>query len=58
MLTSGKSNRTLLQKYLEENIFLADINNEKAEKNATYKMNLLRLTNFVLIMYGSLFHLL
>lgn len=39
------------KEYLEGNIFLADINNERAEKNATYKLNLLQLTNLVLIMF-------
>eukprot|EP01006_Ploeotia_vitrea_P008536 TRINITY_DN20466_c0_g1_i2.p1 TRINITY_DN20466_c0_g1~~TRINITY_DN20466_c0_g1_i2.p1 ORF type:complete len:202 (+),score=33.33 TRINITY_DN20466_c0_g1_i2:355-960(+) len=35
--------------YLDTNIFLADINNEKAQKNATYKMHLQSLNTMLLI---------
>lgn len=37
--------------YLEKNIFLPDINNEKDQKNATYIANLKSLTTFVLVMF-------
>lgn len=39
--------------YLENNIFLADINNERETKNPLYKANLMTLTNFVLIMFDK-----
>ena len=32
-------------------MFLAEINNEKAVKNATYKANLIKLQNFVLVKF-------
>ncbi|CCJ28374.1 unnamed protein product [Pneumocystis jirovecii] len=35
--------------YLEHNSFLADINNEKEAKNATYAKNLASLNNFVMV---------
>lgn len=35
--------------YLNENIFLADINNERPAKNQTYKENLLSLANLLLV---------
>lgn len=35
--------------YLKENRFLADINNEKENKNATYKANMMSLTNYVMV---------
>jgi len=35
--------------YLKYSIFLADINNERNEKNATYKSNLLKLNHMLLI---------
>ena len=37
-----------LEKYLEVSIFLADINNERAAKNATYRENLLSLNKMVM----------
>jgi len=37
--------------YLEKNIFLADINNERPVKNETYKQNLISLNEFVMIMF-------
>jgi len=39
------------QRYLERNIFLADINNEHETKNQTYKDNLISLNHFALIMF-------
>ena len=36
--------------YKEKSVFLADINNENA-KNATYKQNLLKLENFVMVKF-------
>ncbi|EGD79194.1 palmitoyl-protein thioesterase 1 [Salpingoeca rosetta] len=41
------------KKYLEKNIFLADLNNERATKNATYKQNLASLNRFVLIEFSE-----
>ncbi|KAI5464967.1 palmitoyl protein thioesterase [Mariannaea sp. PMI_226] len=38
-------------RYLEHSNFLADINNERVLKNATYKENLASLTNFVMYMF-------
>jgi len=35
--------------YLEKNIYIADINNERPQKNSTYKSNLIKLNNFVMI---------
>jgi len=40
-----------LDQYVNISIFLADINNEKEVKNATYKENLVTLTNFVMVMF-------
>ncbi|ORY82018.1 Alpha/Beta hydrolase protein [Protomyces lactucae-debilis] len=37
--------------YLEGSLFLADINNEKPEKNATYSSNLASLDNFVMLQF-------
>jgi hypothetical protein len=37
-----------LDKYVDRNIFLADINNEGPNKNPTYKKNVLTLDNFVM----------
>jgi hypothetical protein len=37
-----------LDKYVDRNIFLADINNEGSNKNPTYKKNVLALDNFVM----------
>eukprot|EP00049_Salpingoeca_infusionum_P005639 m.94823 g.94823 ORF g.94823 m.94823 type:complete len:309 (+) comp13028_c0_seq1:231-1157(+) len=41
------------QKYIDRNIFLADINNERPQKNATYKKNLISLNKLVLIQFLS-----
>eukprot|EP00053_Salpingoeca_punica_P008516 m.76370 g.76370 ORF g.76370 m.76370 type:complete len:305 (-) comp14633_c0_seq2:204-1118(-) len=41
------------QKYLSDNIFLPDINNEKDEKNSTYVENLTSLNKLVLIMFAN-----
>jgi palmitoyl-protein thioesterase len=35
--------------YLEHNVFLPDINNERLAKNATYRENMLRLDQYVLV---------
>merc|ERR1712168_796516 len=35
--------------YLEKSRFIAEINNERADKNATYKENLVKLENLVMI---------
>ena len=40
-----------LDTYLQQNIFLPDINNELDNKNETYKMNLKSLNKFVLIRF-------
>lgn len=42
-----------LENYLASSNFLADINNERAVKNATYKANLKKLKKFVMIMFGD-----
>jgi palmitoyl-protein thioesterase len=39
------------EKYLEHSNFLADINNERADKNAEYKKNIMQLENFVMYMF-------
>eukprot|EP01137_Pigoraptor_chileana_P009704 Opistho-2@58351 len=39
------------KEYLEKSAFLADINNARADKNATYKQNLLTLKNFVMVKF-------
>lgn len=39
--------------YLEKSRFIAEINNEKPEKNATYAENLARLENFVMIKHNQ-----
>lgn len=41
------------EKYLENSNFLADINNEREEKNAAYKKNLANLENFVMYMFDE-----
>eukprot|EP00043_Microstomoeca_roanoka_P021174 m.254942 g.254942 ORF g.254942 m.254942 type:complete len:321 (-) comp18889_c0_seq1:111-1073(-) len=38
-----------LQEYLEKSSFLADMNNERINKNATYKENIMSLKNMVLL---------
>ena len=40
-----------LESYLESSNFLADINNERQEKNETYKTNMLKLDNFAMYMF-------
>lgn len=40
-----------LETYLERSGFLADINNERQDKNATYKQNLVKLKGFVMYMF-------
>jgi palmitoyl-protein thioesterase len=40
-----------LPEYLNSSVFLADINNERNEKNNTYKENLMTLANFVMVMF-------
>ena len=37
--------------YVEKSKFIAEINNEKTEKNASYAINLAKLENFVLVKY-------
>ncbi|KAL2019868.1 hypothetical protein VTK56DRAFT_9130 [Thermocarpiscus australiensis] len=39
------------EQYLEHSNFLADINNERAQKNETYKKNIMKLENFVMYMF-------
>jgi len=39
------------ENYLEHSNFLADINNERPHKNATYKKNLAELENFVMVLF-------
>jgi len=39
--------------YLEKSIFLADINNEREEKNPKYKENMLKLNKFVMIKFSE-----
>ena len=46
--------------YVEKSQFIAEVNNEKAEKNASYAINLANLENFVLVknnQVGCLFNL-
>ena len=40
-----------LDSYLESSNFLADVNNERETKNATYRQNLARLENFVMYLF-------
>ncbi|KAH6658929.1 palmitoyl protein thioesterase [Truncatella angustata] len=40
-----------IEKYLEGSNFLADVNNERALKNETYKKNIASLDNFVMYMF-------
>lgn len=42
-----------INKYLEYNQFLADINNERSSKNATYKANLISLNAFLMVMFEN-----
>merc|ERR1711973_706919 len=39
--------------YVEKSKFIAEINNEKAEKNATYAVNLASLENFVMVKHNQ-----
>ena len=39
------------ENYLEHSNFLADINNERKHKNETYKQNMERLENFVMVVF-------
>lgn len=41
------------ENYLEHSNFLADINNERDAKNATYKKNLSKLDNFVMVVFEN-----
>ena len=40
-----------LEPYLENSNFLASVNNEREEKNQTYKMNMKKLENFVMYLF-------
>lgn len=40
-----------LEPYLESSNFLADVNNEREEKNETYKFNMQKLENFAMYMF-------
>ena len=40
-------------KYKEKSAFLADINNENSSSNQTYRSNLLKLNNFVMIVFAN-----
>ena len=40
-----------MDSYLESSNFLADVNNERETKNATYKKNLAKLENFVMFLF-------
>ena len=42
---------TRMEEYLKQSIFLADVNNERKEKNELYKVNLASLDNFVMYMF-------
>ena len=42
-----------LESYLEHSNFLADVNNERGDKNATYKENLQRLERFVMYKFAE-----
>ena len=42
-----------LDKYLESSNFLADVNNERALKNETYKTNLMKLEKFAMYMFSE-----
>ena len=42
-----------LESYLEHSNFLADINNERTKKNATYKKNMKKLEKFVMFMFSD-----
>ena len=39
--------------YVEKSQFIAEVNNEKAEKNASYAINLASLENFVLVKHNQ-----
>jgi len=40
-----------LEQYLESSNFLADVNNERKVKNATYRENMMKLERFVMFMF-------
>lgn len=42
-----------LESYLENSNFLADINNEREVKNATYKRNIEKLESFAMYMFAN-----
>lgn len=37
--------------YLSKSVFLADINNARPEKNATYRANMITLNAFVMVLF-------
>jgi len=39
--------------YVEKSLFIAEINNEKTEKNASYAVNLAQLENFILVKHNQ-----
>merc|ERR1712095_58618 len=39
--------------YVEKSLFIAEVNNEKAEKNASYAINLAQLENFVMVKHNQ-----
>lgn len=41
------------EEYREKSIFLAEINQEKEKKNPEYKKNLMKLKNFVMVMFAN-----
>lgn len=41
------------EKYVAKSVFLADINNERKVKNVTYKENLQKLENFVMVKFSE-----
>ncbi|OOF94269.1 hypothetical protein ASPCADRAFT_19244, partial [Aspergillus carbonarius ITEM 5010] len=47
------SSESEMEEYLANSNFLADINNERPVKNATYKENLGKLNTFVMYMFGG-----
>ncbi|RAL09046.1 palmitoyl-protein thioesterase family protein [Aspergillus homomorphus CBS 101889] len=48
---SGEGGESEMELYLRHSNFLADVNNERSVKNATYKENLTRLDKFVMFMF-------
>ena len=43
--------------YVEKSQFIAEVNNEKAEKNSSYAINLASLENFVLVKHNQVIYL-